>query len=118
MPDLSNLEERVFSLESSLEKVDGDVSAILSIAQKLEHRLVGSLDSEAPGLISQVQELKRTVAETKEEFEAINDKLTEVQHSFEQINKYKWISYGAILAIGSIVGYALKFFAIIADKKP
>jgi predicted nucleic acid-binding Zn-ribbon protein len=116
MPDLANLEERVFSLETSLEKVDGDVSAILSIAQKLEHRLVGSLDSETPGLITQVQELKKTVGEAKEEFRTINVKLVDVQKAFDQLNKYKWISYGVILAVGSIVGYVLKFFAILVDK--
>ena len=61
MSDLAQFEARLSKLEVEHAR---ETSRIVELLKKMEQRLVGSLDMDTPGLITNVREIKREVDET------------------------------------------------------
>ena len=127
-----NLEKKVNEIDSKQkileERYQCDLENVYDILKKLEHRLVGGgLDSGPVGLITEMRDLKREIGEyTKQTFkiqttvDEIKSQLIPSQQVIKDIaeikikmegfdrqrddyNKYKYLTWGALLAAGWII---------------
>lgn len=117
MDDIQRLEQRVTKIEVDFPR---DVKEALTILHKIEERLLGSLDKETPGLINRVTQLESQklkniehIAQLQITVKALEmnvpvmvdlaSKVQKLQESLDQIQKYKWVTYGVLLTCGFIV---------------
>jgi len=126
-------EINILSVDSRLKKLELDyqsnITEILTILKKLQGRLLGSIDSDQPGLIADMRQLKQDIDKQKIDLAKIDMDITkltltnqgtqiiirdveELKKSVEQINKYKWIVYGAAILAGFIINYLVKMIEI------
>ena len=113
----NDLDLRVRKLESSY---SNEVVEIHAILKKIEARMLGSLDGQNAGLISEVHQLKKEAEIAKLEIQKIQASLTlelaQIKISIDQIAKYKWIVYGALLAIGYIMNYIVRIPSLFKSQ--
>jgi ABC-type phosphate transport system auxiliary subunit len=130
--DPKQIEARLKKLETDY---DREVNKMLQVLEKIQQRLVGSLeDRSAPGLIAEVRELqneleqvKRKLGELRAEFEqlktsyldaaVITRDLTEMKQQLPALwkkvrmyDRYRWIIIGGVLVIGYLFSKVWEFF--------
>lgn len=97
---LSNLEKESLSRTEKLEE-------IAHILKKIERVLIGDLESDVVGLVSQVRDIKKEIQFVDAKTVLIENVATSLDKEF---NKYKWMVRGIIIAIGVIISYSLKIW--------
>jgi hypothetical protein len=135
-----DLEKRVTQLESDYEN---DVRRMLQIMQKVERRLVGSIENDTPGLISEVRDLKKELADvaermttTRAEIEQLHlqqvadaktmQELTQMKEQLPKIwskirvyERYRWLILGGLFVLGLIANKAWDYWMSTAkDNAP
>jgi hypothetical protein len=133
--DPKQLESRLKKLETDY---DREVTKMLAILEKIQVRLVGSLDDHsAPGLIGEVRDLQQEldqarikINELRTEFEQLKAsrsadvqtmrELAEMKQQLPALwkkvrmyDRYRWIIIGGVMVVGYLVSkawdYAMKF---------
>lgn len=112
-------------LEQRVQKLEDDyvihTQNSLTILKKIEKRLVGDIESNVPGLLDDVRQLKlqtekneQHIAKLTNELELITKKV-EIYSSFskdietlksvvDSLNKNKWLIQGGLIVVGIIIG--------------
>ena len=124
---INDHENRIKKIEANYAN---DINRILGILEQIQVRLVGSIDREAPGLLTEVKQLEREYSELKDKLTSIDNSIKEMNEHFlpvkqiiedvsalkvkvEQLTKYKWVSYGCIIAVMWIIEHYSSFLPII-----
>jgi chromosome segregation ATPase len=118
------LEIHYGEVESRLKKLDrayeNEVQRMTEILQKIEHRLVGSIDRDTPGLITDVKYLKDTVSVLNVSAKTLSEDLSLIRQTFSGLEelrqdnkeiwkkvrlfeKYRWIIVGVLLTSGYLL---------------
>lgn len=114
----NQLEVRIEKLENAHLRYEENYIKILDILKKLEGKLVGSIETDSPGLLSQVRLTKERVAEHDVKLLLIESKLpsaesmSEIKSLKEEVQKlsqYRWMVYGVMVVIGYLINIGLKF---------
>ncbi len=110
---LADHEQRLKKIEANY---TNDINKILGILEQIQVRLVGSIDRDAPGLLTEVKQLEKEYVEIKAKLGSIDSSIKEVSDHFtpikqiiedvaalklkvENLVRYRYIAYGIILAI-------------------
>lgn len=110
---LADHEQRLKKIEDNY---TNDINKILGILEQIQVRLVGSIDSDAPGLLTEVKQLEKEYVEIKAQLGSIDLSLKEVNGHFipikqiiedisvlktkmENFSKHRYVAYGIIIAI-------------------
>jgi len=130
--DPKQIEARLKKLETDY---DREVNKMLQILEKIQQRLIGSLDDRsAPGLIGEVRDLqneleqaKLKIGELRTEFEQLKmsrsadaaamRELSEMKQQLPALwkkvrmyDRYRWIIIGGVLVIGYLVSEVWEYF--------
>ncbi len=110
---LADHEQRLKKIEANY---TNDINKILGILEQIQVRLVGSIDRDAPGLLTEVKQLEKEYVEIKARLGSIDSSIEKVSNHFasikqiiedvstlkvkvENLVKYRYVAYGIILAI-------------------
>lgn len=110
---LADHEQRLKKIEANY---TNDINKILGILEQIQVRLVGSIDRDAPGLLTEVKQLEKAYVEIKAKLGSIDSSIKEVSDHFtpikqiiedvaalkvkvENLVRYRYVAYGAILVV-------------------
>lgn len=118
MPN-SDLEEKISQIDDRVKKLEqsNKQEEILDILNKIKDRLMGQLNSESPGLISDVKSLKDSEKITQSQLKSIDENIQEIRKNqslrinfedemkvikkeIEKIKKLSYVLYGSFIVIG------------------
>lgn len=127
--------EMINDHENRLKKIEAnyanDINRILGILEQIQIRLVGSIDRDAPGLLTEVKQLEKEYAGLQLKLTSIDNSMKEMSDHFgplkqiiedvsvlkvkvETLNKSRWLAYGAILIISWLLANYNSFVPIIS----
>jgi len=113
----SNLEIRVEKLENSHLEYEKNNLKMLNILTKIEAKLIGSIETDTPGLLSQVRLTKEKVDQHDVKILLIESKLPsaesmneikDLKEKVELLNRYKWMIYGVMVVLGYLISTGIK----------
>lgn len=126
------MSEDTHYFEPRLNKLEETTSELLNICKKIQERMVGGINSESPGMIDDIRNLKASQLETNRQIQEINkkienlgsiehavDEISELKDTLNSLSKFRWITWGVLVGfgwlianIGGLMEGLSKFFSI------
>lgn len=117
LDNYQNHENRIAKLEQSVENSNSEV---VQAVRSLEKRLIGSIDTNTPGLVTEMREIKKEVEYCKSKItrietcvndfsrnllpaQQLTERIEKIQENLESLNTHRWILYGIIIGGGIII---------------
>ncbi len=134
--DFNVLEEKVLEIEPRIKKLEEcyerDIQSIFELLRKIEIRVAGGGldDIQEIGLITKVRDIKMEIANQKIQLDEIEKNVFEIKNNLpknrllmndieilkneiKDIQKYKYMAWGGILACGWMIAHYTGFIEII-----
>jgi len=117
---------RIEALEGNQSETKAREDKVLEILHKIERRLIGNIEQDAPGLIDDVRALRHSVESIEvrlltlekvtipSRLEILERGIQTVHEEIEVLNKYRFILYGGIAVAAFIF---TKFWEYLVGKK-
>lgn len=123
---MDELKHRIEALEHNQEQIKVQEDRILDILHKIEKRLIGDIEADAPGIVDDLRVLRRTTESIDSRLIALEKTNVQARVDFleknvptvvakvEELNKYRFVLYGGIAVAAFIF---TKFWELMMGKK-